>query len=94
MKILTAIASHCAERIVKLRADENLHQNQLELLQAQSRLAEEKLTALRSQMNPHFIFNCLNSIQQFILTGEVDNANKYLSQFSKLIRLVLQYSEI
>ncbi len=93
LKILTTIASHCAERIVKLRADENLHQNQLELLQAQNRLAEEKLTALRSQMNPHFIFNCLNSIQQFILTGDVDNANKYLSQFSKLIRLVLQYSE-
>ncbi len=93
LKILTTIASHCAERIVKLRTEENLQNNQLELLQAQNRLAEEKLTALRSQMNPHFIFNCLNSIQQFILTGEVDNANKYLSQFSKLIRLVLQYSE-
>ena len=93
LKILTTIASHCAERIVKLRTDENLHENQLELLQAQNRLAEEKLTALRSQMNPHFIFNCLNSIQQFILTGDVDNANKYLSRFSKLIRLVLQYSE-
>ncbi|MEO8111896.1 MAG: histidine kinase, partial [Ginsengibacter sp.] len=93
LQILTAIASHCAERIVKLRAEEDLHRNELELLQMQNRLAEEKLTALRSQMNPHFIFNCLNSIQQFILTGEVDNANKYLSQFSKLIRLVLQYSE-
>ena len=93
LKILTTIASHCAERIVKLRTDENLQENQLELLQAQNRLAEEKLTALRSQMNPHFIFNCLNSIQQFILTGDVDNANKYLSRFSKLIRLVLQYSE-
>ncbi len=93
LKILTTIASHCAERIVKLRTEENLQNNKLELLQAQNRLAEEKLTALRSQMNPHFIFNCLNSIQQFILTGEVDNANKYLSQFSKLIRLVLQYSE-
>ena len=93
LKILTTIASHCAERIVKLRTDENLHRNQLELLQVNNRLTEEKLTALRSQMNPHFIFNCLNSIQQFILTGEVDNANKYLSRFSKLIRLVLQYSE-
>ncbi len=93
LKILTTIASHCAERIVKLKTDANLYQNQVELLQAKSRLTEEKLTALRSQMNPHFIFNCLNSIQQFILTGEVDNANKYLSQFSKLIRMVLQFSE-
>jgi ligand-binding sensor domain-containing protein/putative methionine-R-sulfoxide reductase with GAF domain len=93
LKILTTIASHCAERIVKLKTEENLHRNELELLQMQNRLAEEKLTALRSQMNPHFIFNCLNSIQQFILNGQVDNANKYLSQFSRLIRLVLQYSE-
>ena len=93
LQILTTIASHCAERIVKLKTEENLHRNELELLHTQNRLAEEKLTALRSQMNPHFIFNSLNSIQQFILKGEVDNANKYLSQFSKLIRLVLQYSE-
>ena len=93
LQILTTIAYHCAERIVKLRTEENLHRNEMELLHTQNRLAEEKLTALRSQMNPHFIFNSLNSIQQFILKGEVDNANKYLSQFSKLIRLVLQYSE-
>ncbi|MEP6951228.1 MAG: histidine kinase [Ginsengibacter sp.] len=93
LQILTTIASHCAERIIKLKTEEYLRRNELELLYTQSRLAEEKLTALRSQMNPHFIFNSLNSIQQFILKGEVDNANKYLSQFSKLIRLVLQYSE-
>lgn len=92
LQILTTIASHCAGQIIKLRTEEELHRNELELLLTQSRLAEEKLTALRSQMNPHFIFNSLNSIQQFILKGEVDNANKYLSQFSKLIRLVLQYS--
>jgi ligand-binding sensor domain-containing protein len=93
LQILTTIAAHCAERIVKLRTEENLRRNELELLNTRNRLAEEKLTALRSQMNPHFIFNSLNSIQQFILKGEVDNANKYLSQFSRLIRLVLQYSE-
>jgi two-component system, LytTR family, sensor kinase len=93
LQILTTIASHCAERIIKLKTEEDLHRNELELLYTQGRLAEEKLTALRSQMNPHFIFNSLNSIQQFILKGEVDNANKYLSQFSKLIRMVLQYSE-
>ncbi|MEO8416095.1 MAG: two-component regulator propeller domain-containing protein [Ginsengibacter sp.] len=93
LQILTAIASHCADRIVKLKAEEDLRRNEQELLQTRNRLAEEKLTALRSQMNPHFIFNCLNSIQQYILQGEVDTANKYLSQFSRLIRLVLQYSE-
>lgn len=93
LQIVSSIAAHCAERIIKLKAEENLHKNEMELLKTNKRLAEEKLTALRSQMNPHFIFNCLNSIQQFILEGEVDNANKYLSRFSRLIRLVLQYSE-
>lgn len=93
LQILTSIASHCAERIVKIKADEEIRKNEDELLAVKNRLAEEKLTALRSQMNPHFIFNSLNSVQQYILNGEVDNANKYLSKFSKLIRLVLQHSE-
>ena len=93
LQILTAIASHCAERIVKMRADEEIRLHEEEILNVKNRLAEEKLTALRSQMNPHFIFNSLNSIQQYILNGEIDNANKYLSKFSKLIRMVLQYSE-
>jgi ligand-binding sensor domain-containing protein/putative methionine-R-sulfoxide reductase with GAF domain len=93
LQILTAIASHCAERIVKMKADEEIRLHEEEILNVKNRLAEEKLTALRSQMNPHFIFNSLNSIQQYILNGEIDNANKYLSKFSKLIRLVLQYSE-
>ncbi len=93
LQILTDIALHCAERIVKLRADKSLQKNKIQLLQTRQKLAEERLTALRSQMNPHFIFNSLNSIQQFILRGDVESANKYLSQFSRLIRLVLQYSE-
>jgi len=93
LQILTDIALHCAERIVKLRADKSLQKNKIQLLQTRQKLAEERLTALRSQMNPHFIFNSLNSIQQFILKGDVESANKYLSQFSRLIRLVLQYSE-
>ncbi|MEO6845547.1 MAG: histidine kinase, partial [Ginsengibacter sp.] len=93
LQILTAIASHCAERIVKMKADEAIQRNEDEILNVKNRLAEEKLTALRSQMNPHFIFNSLNSIQQYILKGEMENANKYLSKFSKLIRLVLKYSE-
>lgn len=93
LQILTSIAAHCAERIVKLRAEINLHKKRMQLLVMHEKLAEERLVALRSQMNPHFIFNCLNSIQQFILIGDVDKANKYLSQFSKLIRMVLQNSE-
>ncbi|MEO9003614.1 MAG: two-component regulator propeller domain-containing protein [Ginsengibacter sp.] len=93
LQILSDIAVRCAERIVKLRTNKSLEKNKIKLLQTRQKLAEERLTALRSQMSPHFIFNSLNSIQQFVLGGDVESANKYLSQFSKLIRLVLQYSE-
>ena len=52
-----------------------------------------RLEALRSQMNPHFIFNSLNAIQECILTNKVDAAYQYLSKFSKLQRMVLSNSE-
>jgi LytS/YehU family sensor histidine kinase len=50
------------------------------------------MMALRSQMNPHFIFNSLNSIQHFITTHEKEEALHYLSKFSKLIRKILENS--
>ena len=56
-------------------------------------LSKAKLEALRSQMNPHFIFNSLNAIQECILTNKVDAAYEYLSKFSKLQRMVLNNSE-
>ncbi len=49
--------------------------------------------ALRKQMNPHFIFNSLNSIQHFILQNDKKMSNKYLNRFSKLIRIVLENSQ-
>ncbi|MFK7899961.1 MAG: histidine kinase [Cyclobacteriaceae bacterium] len=50
------------------------------------------LKSLRSQMNPHFIFNALNSVNQFIAKNDERAANKFLSEFSKLMRLVLDNS--
>ena len=52
-----------------------------------------KNKAMSSQMNPHFIFNSLNSIQSYILKNERKLSAKYLSKFAKLIRCVLEYSE-
>ena len=52
-------------------------------------LAELKVTLLRSQMNPHFIFNSLNSIKLYIINNEKENAVYYLNKFSKLIRKIL-----
>jgi sensor histidine kinase YesM len=51
---------------------------------------EQKL--LRSQMNPHFIFNSLANIQEFIWNKDAFTANEYLSSFSKLVRLILENS--
>ncbi len=55
-------------------------------------MAELKLKALRSQMNPHFMFNSLNSIKNYILKNETTKAAEYLSNFSHLIRMILQNS--
>lgn len=57
------------------------------------RVAEIEMKALRAQMNPHFIFNSINSIQHFILKNDSDAAHKYLSKFSRLIRNVLENSK-
>lgn len=51
------------------------------------------LKSLRSQMNPHFIFNALNSVNSFIATNDERAANRYLSEFSGLMRAVLENSE-
>lgn len=57
-----------------------------------TQMAELQQTALRSQMNPHFIFNCLTSIQQLLLLGNREEANDYLVKFSRLIRKTLELS--
>ncbi len=51
------------------------------------------LKSLRTQMNPHFIFNALNSVNNFIAKNDEKAANKYLSEFSKLMRKVLDHSQ-
>lgn len=56
------------------------------------RLAQVEMGALRAQMNPHFVFNCLNSINRFILVNEPEAASDYLTKFSRLIRLILDNS--
>jgi sensor histidine kinase YesM len=58
----------------------------------EQKIAETEITALRSQMNPHFIFNCLNSIKLYSLENDSESASVYLTKFSKLIRLVLDNS--
>lgn len=59
----------------------------------EKKLAEVEMSALRAQMNPHFLFNCLNSISSYIIKKQPEEATEYLAKFSKLIRLILQNSK-
>ena len=61
--------------------------NRLEL-----QMTELKLKALQSQMNPHFLFNSLNSVQNYLLTNQGLEGAKYLSKFSKLVRRIMENS--
>jgi len=58
------------------------------------KLQNAELDVLRNQMNPHFVFNSLNSIQSFIFHQDVPKANYYLSKFSRLMRNSLEYSSL
>ncbi|MVO09838.1 hypothetical protein GOQ30_11770 [Flavobacterium sp. TP390] len=64
----------------------------LEKTKVERELLFSQLENLRSQMNPHFIFNALNSIQEYIVTNEKDMASTYLVKFSRLIRMYLDHS--
>ena len=63
-----------------------------EKLQKQQREVELKQTLLRSQMNPHFIFNSMSIIQSYIYDNDLTNSSKFLVNFSRLIRLILENS--
>ncbi len=54
--------------------------------------AESEVNSLRSQMNPHFIFNSLNTVDSYILRNKTDEASEYLNKFSRLIRMILENS--
>ncbi|CAH0994539.1 hypothetical protein EMA8858_00649 [Emticicia aquatica] len=56
-------------------------------------IMESELRMLRSQINPHFVFNSLNSIKSYILTHRSTEASEYLTDFSTLMRSILQYSK-
>ncbi len=60
---------------------------------AQVEIAKNELKALRAQINPHFIFNSLNSIQHFIIENNNEEATRYLNKFARLFRMILNNSE-
>ncbi len=83
LSAITLITLYIRRRINKIKSNAAVKQQMTEL----------EVKALRAQMNPHFIFNAMNSIQQFTLKGDIDNANLYISKFSTLLRKVLHSSQ-
>ncbi len=67
--------------------------NKARKAKVEAQIKDMQLMALRAQMNPHFIFNSLNSIQEFIILQDKRTANRYLGQFSLLMRTILNMSE-
>jgi ligand-binding sensor domain-containing protein/putative methionine-R-sulfoxide reductase with GAF domain/anti-sigma regulatory factor (Ser/Thr protein kinase) len=92
LSILTTIASLCANKIVRAKAEEEKREAQMILMSTQQKMTEVEMQALRAQMNPHFIFNCLNSINRYIVKSDQTTASLYLTKFAKLIRLILDNS--
>ncbi|CAM1357039.1 sensor histidine kinase [Tenacibaculum halocynthiae] len=75
-------------KVNRIKKEEEIKQDILK------RISATKIEALQSQMNPHFIFNAMNSIQNFIIDNDVDNSLKYMGEFSKLIRKTLHNSSL
>jgi len=83
-------------RIRTLKRQSRLHAKnariESEKQQLENKFKQAQLAALKAQLNPHFIFNALNSIQEFILLNERVQANKYLGKFADLMRFTLENS--
>ncbi|MFN7117631.1 MAG: histidine kinase [Saprospiraceae bacterium] len=75
---------------IKYEAEKKRQEAELLRLQA----TKLQLKALRAQMNPHFMYNALNSIQNYITSNEITSAAKYLAKFAKLMRQSLDYSDL
>ena len=92
VQILTTIATLVGNKIMQIESEQSLEIKQKELSFINQQLAEAQLSALQTQMNPHFIFNSLNSIKGMILDNERQRASRYLSKFALMIRMTLNQS--
>jgi ligand-binding sensor domain-containing protein/putative methionine-R-sulfoxide reductase with GAF domain len=90
---LEQIAAICSSKIAKAMAVEAMRIAEAQLSGLNSKIMEAKFMNLRLQMNPHFLFNTLNSIQYLVVSGQTAKATKYLNVFSGFLRSLLQFAE-
>lgn len=81
------------KQLLEYKLDMQKFENKKAKVELQQKASELEMKALRAQMNPHFIFNSLNSINRFILQNNKAEASGYLSKFSRLVRMILQNSQ-
>lgn len=79
---------------LKIKQIEDMKDSENERILLEKKMSEVRLMALQSQMNPHFIFNILNSIQYYIIDNDLENALESLSNFATLIRKMLDMSSM
>lgn len=76
----------------RLKANQQKLTVELEKSRVQEELRQSQLSSLKAQMNPHFMFNALNSIQEFILLNDKKQANMYMGKFADMMRMILDMS--
>jgi len=91
--LITALSGFMIYKNLVLKRKHDKLESRHRQTELQHHITELEMQALRSQMSPHFIFNCLNSINRFILKNEMEAASNYLTKFSRLIRMVLTHSK-
>jgi LytS/YehU family sensor histidine kinase len=78
--------------ILAIQNEVEIHREMQLRTNFEKRISELEMQALRAQMNPHFLFNGLNSLKNFIIKNNNERAVTYLNRFSKLLRMILQLS--
>lgn len=91
-KILLSLALISVIILIFYVRTRNITKKEQEKTKVNKKFAELELQALQAQMNPHFVFNALSAIQNFILNNNTKEATDYLSRFSRLMRLFLESS--
>ncbi|MEJ7644821.1 MAG: tetratricopeptide repeat protein [Chryseolinea sp.] len=87
--IVAALVIYIVRQHLRLTAKSNL----VKEADYKRQLTELEMKALRAQINPHFLFNCMNAIDLMIIKGQSEKASAYLAKFSKLVRLILENTE-
>jgi putative methionine-R-sulfoxide reductase with GAF domain/streptogramin lyase len=93
LKTLQTIASLCSAKISHAIAMGAMRKSKMELMELNVKMAESRFSNLRLQMNPHFLFNSLSSIQHLIVSQQTTKAYKYLTVFSNFLRSLLNFAE-